>query len=762
MKELISQFTLEIIVVAGAAIAGTVYGLRKLMMAYRTRAPRQPGRGGTMTAAVQRCVHVATRVRPVLIGACWYGAVVGLTWLAVAPVLRDPRLCILDCANVYRSYSAVRWLQPATWLNVDNDPTSVRPGEVLVHLPAYWSLNPAAQYWYLNGVVLTGMMLALFFVLQRTSGSRLLAAVAVAACLSAPSFVENFYTLGKCEPFMAAGAIGVSWLLYMLLFRQPAPRGAWWLILVPLGVYCALLAVTVKETAVAFVGVYAAGLVCLVWAAPLPLSSGLRRTAWLSALIAAGFFLLVYCFLHIPETYNQGETAVYSLHPRNLQRGVIYIGLHYLRTAPHAVLALAMLLLTLPQLSMLRRDAIGRVRLAWMLFFWLMWLGMLAIYIPWSSPQLRYFYPSTSALYAAIVLTISLALYAARRAQTTKLLWAQRALAALALVLMAAHAVFTIQVGHRSEGRARQQFDAVYDEMFKFVARHTPRGGTAYFIYDNRYEEPQYNTRFGLPLFYQRDDIACVFPDTFWDFAAPGLVVVADSDFPYNPNRMPAHEYGAALFHERMKASLPLRVVTNIVCEVPMWYTEARAHRGVQHASRSGIPDFRRLLRGTYRFGWVIYAFAPHQPRANLIRNENFALGMRHWELWGAADREPQSVTISNHAARIANPNGALRGIKQSLSTVLSSGYVYRISATARCIGVSNPGAILGARVAVHLPPQPESELTWLSRRTEWWRQSTVFTNMVTGEPIILVHLGYGGVISTAEFTDVVLEQIEP
>jgi len=301
-----------------------------------------------------------------------------------------------------------------------------------------------------------------------------------------------------------------------------------------------------------------------------------------------------------------------------------------------------------------------------------------------------------------------------------------------------------------------------YDEMFKYVAAHTPRGGTAYFMYDRDHEESRYNTRFGLPLFYGRPDVTCVFPQSSREFGAPGLVAVAHSAASYYPNRMPVHAQAAALFNQRIAAEKVFVERTNIVVNVPLWFVDARAYRGFQYRARYGVPAVWELRRGSYSFGWRIYAFAPTTQRPNLIRNHSFKNGMEHWALWGIECDTANTVTVADAAVRIANPSGELRGVKQHVAAVLVSGSVYRLSAAARLVGAPDTEKILGGRVAVHLPPQPEYDITWLSQRAHWYQQECVFTNMVTGNPIVLVHMGYGRVAATAEFSDVVLEQLAP
>lgn len=687
--------------------------------------------------------------------------VIGVTWLSVWPVLRDGRLSILDCANVYRSYPEIRLLRPETWMNVANDASHARPGEVLVHLPAFWTFSARAQYWYMNGVILAASMLMLFHVVRRVSGVALLGLGTVLACLTAPSFVENYYTLGKCEPFLTAGAIGVCWVLHQLLNEARALRRWVWLVLVPVGACSALLATTPKESAIVFGGVYAVAWVLLLWASPLSLGQGVRRTAWLSLAVAVGFFTLLGRYLALPRHYDQGGTAVYSFAWDNLRRGMVYLAQYYWQTAPSAIVALLMLVIAA---VCVRRGLFSekmRWNFAWVLVFGMLWLGYVAIYIPWSSPQVRYFLPADVAVRVAIMLTISLAIQ--RSSYVQKWCgWLQQMLGVIVIVLLTAHSVFVILVGHMSEGRARQRFDVAYDEMFKYVAAHTVRGGTAYFMYDAAHEESRYNTRFGMPLFYGRPDIRCVFPQSEADFTIPGLVAVSHSDLAYNPNRMPVHSHAAKVFNTRIAVRKPFSLVTNISVSVPVWYVDPHAYRGFQYKGKLWLPAFWELQRGNYRFGWTIYAWERGGKRPNLVRNHNFLQGMEFWSEWGRPCDEVNTVKVVGVALRIENPSGELLGVKQHLAAMMTSGTVYRLGATARFVGVPDATKVLGGRVAVHLPPQPDFDVVWLSQDAHWRLVEKTFTNTVSGSAVLLVHMGYGGVAGTAEFTDVVLEPQEP
>ena len=49
----------------------------------------------------------------------------------------------------------------------------------------------------------------------------------------------------------------------------------------------------------------------------------------------------------------------------------------------------------------------------------------------------------------------------------------------------------------------------------------------------------------------------------------------------------------------------------------------------------------------------------------------------------------------------------------------------------------------------------------WMSEYNHWWKKDLIFTNQVSGIATVYVHMGYGGVASTGEFTNISLEKLE-
>ena len=166
--------------------------------------------------------------------------------------------------------------------------------------------------------------------------------------------------------------------------------------------------------------------------------------------------------------------------------------------------------------------------------------------------------------------------------------------------------------------------------------------------------------------------------------------------------------------------------------------------------------------------GRAVLTSADVDVRENLLRNGDFE-GLAGWSYWEGARAATNLVEVRELDAfrnmgfrgcvRIANPGGMMVGVQQTVG--LASGAVYRLSAAARSVATNASEVLFGGRVAVFLPPQAERELVWMSEYNRWWQKELVFTNEVTGAAVVYVHLGYGKVATTGEFSSIRLERIE-
>ncbi len=150
----------------------------------------------------------------------------------------------------------------------------------------------------------------------------------------------------------------------------------------------------------------------------------------------------------------------------------------------------------------------------------------------------------------------------------------------------------------------------------------------------------------------------------------------------------------------------------------------------------------------------------------NLLKNGTFSDGMKHWFLWKNGRQFTNSISIvpckkkynGTNAIRIENSHKKLLGIQNSAH--VSSGQIYRLSGWVRSVATNNPKIIFGGRIGFFLPPQKEKEIVWMSEHNKWWQKELIFTNHVTGLATVYVHMGYGNVASTGEFSDIKLELI--
>jgi|GEM_PF-1367306 len=150
----------------------------------------------------------------------------------------------------------------------------------------------------------------------------------------------------------------------------------------------------------------------------------------------------------------------------------------------------------------------------------------------------------------------------------------------------------------------------------------------------------------------------------------------------------------------------------------------------------------------------------------NLLKNGIFKSELSNWSYWQYARQTTNSVTVVeanglrsiDFALRLENPEAKLLGIAQNVNVV--SGAIYRLSGIARSVTTEDPKIIFGGRIGFWLPPQKEKQIVWMSEYNKWWGKELIFTNQVNGHATVYVHMGYGNVSSTGEFTDIRLENI--
>ncbi len=139
---------------------------------------------------------------------------------------------------------------------------------------------------------------------------------------------------------------------------------------------------------------------------------------------------------------------------------------------------------------------------------------------------------------------------------------------------------------------------------------------------------------------------------------------------------------------------------------------------------------------------------------------------MLHWKYWQKARNQTNLLFIINKKnklkvakyLRVENPNAQLIGVAQSVNVF--SGAVYRLCGTVRSTVADDSRQLFGGRIGFWLPPQKEKQIVWMHEYNKWWEKELLFTNEVTGTATIYVHMGYGNISSTGEFTNIRLEKI--
>ena len=547
-------------------------------------------------------------------GARWgeMGSEVGVVLFfmaVVAPVLLDGRAGILDAPVIAHVCRDVPWDKPVRVIDIMGFGNQARPLQVLAFVPCFFTHQARYYHIFQNGLLLVLTCVVVMKIITRLAGGGGMAAVGASAVLLTPAFTPNYFTLWTMEPYMLFGVMGLVYVWVRLLGEKVVGKGAWWWYN-GLGVIFAAYAIGVKEVGVmAFV-------VCMIAAALLARDNRISvdeviARAW-PALAAAtlAFSAVVVKFMLIERAYDAGGTGGYRVSVAVLARSLERFGTYLVDAAPYAWLGLPVWV-WLARYA--RRGSVGaearnalRRALAGALVFYVIALGMIAVYVPWQVFDARYLLIGDSGLVLAAWLVMRGLWVVARELRSVVGRGAAWCGAWVLGVLIGAHALYALAVGPLSEGIVRHRFAVAYDEMFKYVTNATGREGTVYFLMDWRFPEARENTVHSLDVFYGRGDIKARFPTNAVEMVEPGLVVVSEYAFPVNYTRMPVHYEAREVFYQQMQPRLRLREVTNMVWETPVWYAK-EGYNVTQYDSEWGLPAIWRLRSGEYRFGWRIY-----------------------------------------------------------------------------------------------------------------------------------------------------------
>lgn len=536
-----------------------------------------------------------------------------MVWLVMmllqSPLLLDGRPGILDTPVIAHVCRQLDWRHPLRIMDVMGFGNQARPLQIVTFLPALFWDHARVYHLVQNGVVLLlTITLLMNITWSFTHRAWLVLIISLTATVTS-AYTPNWFTLWTMEPYMLFGICGLLFVWVRLLGAARVSRGAWWGYN-GLGVMFAAYAIGVKEAGLmAFVVTMLAAAI-IAWNNRLTVRETLRR-AWptlIAAELACAAVLIKFAL--ISKAYDAGGSGGYRLAPEALLRSLQKFGMYFIDAAPYAWLALLAWCALAWYVSSMAEGgpnrAAVRTALAGAAVFFVIAFGMAAIYVPWQVFDARYLLVSSTSCVMAAWLTAQALLLTARTLARASSRLVVRGYAALIIALIILHTCYVIMVGPLSEGIARHQFAAAYDEMFKYVAQTAPTNGTVYFLMDWQFPEARENTRYSLDIFYHRPDIQAVFPTNVTAFVEPGLVVVSEYAFPMNYTRMPVHHEARKTFMQTMQPRLRLRELGSFIYDTPIWYAREE-HNAVQYSSFWGLPAFWGLKSGTYRFGWCVY-----------------------------------------------------------------------------------------------------------------------------------------------------------
>jgi len=713
--------------------------------------------------------------KKVILWCCLIAVIVSL--VSVLPILLNSNFEILDDPFFYKRAQNINWTEFRTYIFMPHTKYLARPGFFVILLPACIATNPLFHYLIQTIVVLAIPLMLISLLIYRITKRWWLSAFAPILCVLHASFTENYYTLLKQDTFVLTGSIIVTFLLWDLLYNKSQQQN--WIKKIAL-IIIALIGVvftyTIKETGGAFLGVYIVGLIVLGWGAGLTVMKILKRTFLLTLLNLFAFGVLVAFFLRLESHYSAGGSSSYSVRPSDLLSGVYRLGAHFIITASYVFPAFLILLFGIVVFFRNKNGSdihrVLRIKIAWSLYFFLFFLGMSAVLIPWQSPEARHYLVAAITAVIATVCAIDLGFFLLGKMKNIMAITTLISLLVVVFILLFAHGTYGALVGLISEGRTRQHFDETYGNMFRYIAENTPSNGTAYFMIDKKWPEPVRNSRLAMELFYNRPDINCVYPSSVDEFNVSGLVAVTEFNIPMNYDRMPLHHEMSMKFNREIKNKLPVKHKFKTFYDTSIWYAQKKYH-GMQYKSVFGIPAFWNLKKGNYKFGWNVYYFNGNNNNkiikineSNKLINSKFNDNLQNWSYWNQGNNYKKNIKMVDSngtigkikAVRIENPMKKLVGIQQRVRVV--SNTVYKLSGIARTLG-NDKSKIFGGRIALWLPPQKEKQIVWMSKYNQWWKKDLIFTNQVTGIATVYVHMGYGGVASTGEFTNIRLELIE-
>ena len=567
------------------------------------------------------------------------------------PILSNTHYNILDDARVYDSIVKFDVANKNTFLKLPDQGGRARPGMLFLCLPALGHTNPFIHYFIQTTLFLFVPLLIIFWLVNKITENKYLALICSLCCLCVPPIVQNYYTLFKAETHILFGTLLFTALLWQIYFRKDETKIYNKLLFGTIGILATILTYTIKETGIAYFGVYCLGILNFTLFTKKTWKNSLYGSIFLSILNLFAVCIVLYFYSQLETTYSSSSKAGFSLKIPDIISGIYRIFNYFTTTASYVFPAFLMWLLSF---FIFIKDKVFRdklkIKLAWLSYFLLFFVGMISILIPWTGLVIRYYLVASVGAVIFAFLAIDIGLYNIKFKKNKSF---NIILVFAILILLISHSVYCIAVGDFSEGNVRQNVDKTYYDVFKYISKVTPPNGTAYFMIGKEQKEARKNTITSLKIFYNRPDIKCVFPEKVSDLNQPGLLCVTDMKRPpcFNYTRVVANESGRGMFLKIIQSTLHLREVWQTVYSTPIIY--ATNHWAVpQYKSKICFPDFWDLKKGVYEFGWKVYEFNGSQKWKSKYKKNMYK---RQPIEWKSLDNNIEPLPVCSNFQNVSN-----------------------------------------------------------------------------------------------------------
>ena len=176
------------------------------------------------------------------------------------PILSETHYNILDDARVYDFISKFDIANKDTFLKLPDQGGRARPGMLLLCLPALGHTNPFIHYLIQTTLFLFIPLLIIFWLVNKITKNKILALLCSLCCLSVPPIVHDYYTLFKPETHILLGTLLFTILLWQIYFKNNVEKLSKKILFGIIAFLAAILTYGIKETGIAYFGVYCVGI----------------------------------------------------------------------------------------------------------------------------------------------------------------------------------------------------------------------------------------------------------------------------------------------------------------------------------------------------------------------------------------------------------------------------------------------------------------------------------------------------------------------